>query len=995
MTPTPVRFRPLSRSLLSIALAGCMAVAAPAALAQSTAATIRGQVMVDSAPATEARVTATNTATGLTRSVGVGASGSYTLAGLPPGTYRLQVEAGGQSASQTVTVAVGQTATLDLGVGGLAENATAGEATDMATVQVTAAAVEPRTSEVATYISRKQIESLPQGTRNFLAFADTVPGMLFQQDGNGNTKLRSGGQSANAINIFIDGIGQKSYTLPGGVPGQDTSRGNPFPQSAIGEYKVITSNYKAEYDQVSSAAIVAATRSGTNEFEGGFFWDRTGSDWRARTPAEERSGEKVDSKEEQYGVSFGGPLLQDRLHFFAAYEAKEYVTPKTLELGAPSRYDVSAVPPDLLAGLGAANSPFKQDLFFGKLSWSVNDYNLVELSAQVRDEEETIRNDGAFTRDRASNIKNEVARYDLRWQYSGERWLNDLHVTYEDTSWSPQPLIGGNGYVLTVSDLGTPGERSNTQTVVSAGAGSNNQDKGQKGYSIQNDLSFTGWEGHNLKMGVKFKQVDVNATERNFSNPQFYYDIDLSTVQPYRVEFGQGIPGTSQGFTTSDNKQFGIYVQDDWNVNDRLTLNLGVRWDYETTPAYEDHVTPADLAESMRAWPNWQNSDIDIENYISTGNNRDAYQGAWQPRLGFSYDFGADQRHVLFGGAGRSYDRNLFDSLQKEQQTISYAAPYRVNFVDADGVCRNASGCLPWDPAYLQPGGTDALSGLATREYYVINNDLKVPYSDQFSLGFRKAWEFGETVWNSEIAVAHIRSQDGVAIRLANRRPDGSFFPPGAQWGTPWDFDPPFGRLILVDNALETRTNTVLAKMDKPYTNSSGWGVTLAYTYTDAKRNSAEEGAAAFEYPDVTYYGWLPVAPVPRHRLVGTAIWDGPGGITWSGKVVLESMKNRIGTNCLSDRLPGDGDCFIDSYRPDGSVGLFQLDLAAAKVWHPSDDISFRVRADVLNVTDRRNWNAYDDWWGSDGVANANWGTHSDGIQLPTRTFKLSFGIDW
>src|SRR5690606_13030811 len=150
------------------------------AFAQSTSATIRGQVSVDSAPATDAKVTATNTATGLTRSVQAAANGSYNLAGLPPGTYRIDVDASGQSSSRNVTVAVGQTATLDLGVGGVAETGPVGEATDLDAVVVTAQALaETRTSEVATYVSQKQIESLPQGTRNFLAFADTVPGMQF------------------------------------------------------------------------------------------------------------------------------------------------------------------------------------------------------------------------------------------------------------------------------------------------------------------------------------------------------------------------------------------------------------------------------------------------------------------------------------------------------------------------------------------------------------------------------------------------------------------------------------------------------------------------------------------------------------------------------------------------------------------------------------------------------------------------------------------------
>src|SRR5690606_21189553 len=132
------RYTRHNRTLLACALASCMLLAAPQALAQSTAATIRGQVSVDSAPAGGATVTATNLATGLTRSGTSSASGSYNLAGLPPGTYRLDVTANGQTSSQNITVQVGQTATVNLGVGGVAETATAGDATTLDTVSVTA-----------------------------------------------------------------------------------------------------------------------------------------------------------------------------------------------------------------------------------------------------------------------------------------------------------------------------------------------------------------------------------------------------------------------------------------------------------------------------------------------------------------------------------------------------------------------------------------------------------------------------------------------------------------------------------------------------------------------------------------------------------------------------------------------------------------------------------------------------------------------------------------
>ena len=109
----------------------------------------------------------------------------------------------------------------------------------------------------------KQIEALPQNSRNFLAFADTVPGMVFSDNGS-EARLRSGAQSANSINVFIDGVGQKNYVTPGGLTGMDDSPGNPFPQGAIGEFKVVTNNMSAEYGRAAGATINVSYRSGTN-----------------------------------------------------------------------------------------------------------------------------------------------------------------------------------------------------------------------------------------------------------------------------------------------------------------------------------------------------------------------------------------------------------------------------------------------------------------------------------------------------------------------------------------------------------------------------------------------------------------------------------------------------------------------------------------------------------------------------------------------------------
>lgn len=1002
--PYILRRRPTLK-LLACALASCLAMAPPLAMAQSTSAILRGQVTTDAAPAAAARITATNLATGLTRSVQAGSDGNYTLAGLPPGTYRIDVAAGGSSSSRTVTLAVGQSATLDLAVGGT--GAAAG-VTTLGTVEVIGIALpETKTSEVATYVSQKQIEALPQGSRNFLAFADIVPGMIFDTKGDGSTQLRSGAQSANGINVFIDGIGQKNYVLKGGIGGQDGSRGNPFPQLGIGEYKVITSNYKAEYDQISSAAVTAVTKSGTNEFHGEIFWDKSGiRDWREPTPAEERRGGIKDpSGEEQYGGAIGGPIIQDRLFFFATYEAKGFQIPRTVSLGGGLRPGTQ-IPAEAIALIGPTSTPFDEDLWFGKLTWQPGDAHLIELSAKRREETEIKDIGGQNTRSYGKTNINESTRIDLRHQWSGENWLNDAHITMEDESFNPRAITLAPGLNL---------QNANRGTILNIGGGQDFQDKGQKGWGFQDDLTFTGFEGHTMKMGFKYKSVEINAFEQQPFNPQFRIDLDnqqagnttLASLVPYEVRFGAPLPGVGDRNIQSTNKQYGVYFQDDWEVNEKLTLNLGLRYDYERTPGYENYVTPANLVTALRGWSNIHNAnvDYDIENYISNGSNRDAYKGAWQPRLGFSYDLFADQRHVIFGGAGRAYDRNLFDYIALEQSKSTYPS-YTVQFNTPGHPCTVGVGlCFNFDPSFYNNERLYALVAANPNlgsEVNLINNDIDVPYSDQFSLGMRNTFKVMAHDWNTSASVVHIRSYDGIIFSLGNRYPDGTFYAPGRRFGgAPFGNPiPGFGSLIKADNGVETRLNQLLLSADKPYSASSPWGVTLAYTYTDGEENRSEAANSdehyVFDYPNLNDHPWVESIGISKHRFVGTGIVDF-WGLTFSTKLTLASPVAKNVLNCLAPVAPGVDGCgngtFEAGYFDDARFR--QWDIALQKQWDTGTDIKFRVRADVFNVTNARNWTSFEFFRGINNVQNPNYGMHNDDIALPTRTFKLSVGMEW
>lgn len=983
---------------LRAAIASCLLATVPSAFGQSASATLRGQVTAEAQPAGQATVRATNTQTGLTRSVQTDAGGGYSLSGLPPGEYRIEATADGGSASKVVVLRVGQTAALDLGL------ETQAQPIDTVTVVATHL-YEARTSEVASYITPKQIEMLPQNSRNFLAFADTVPGVQFATSTDGSSEIRSGAQSANGVNVFIDGVGQKNYVLRGGVSGQTLTRGNPFPQLAIGEYKVITSNYKAEFDQLSSAAIVAATRSGTNEFEAEAFWDKTSENWRAADPLEARAGEKAQSEQEQYGVAFGGPIIEDAMHFFVTYEAKEFETPRTIRFGR-------GVAPfgEFAQLLGVRSAPFEEDLFFGKLDWTPGEAHLLELTAKIRDESEI---DGLGDENATSFARskdNEESRWDLRYQYSGAGFLNDAHLTYEDASFNPRPVTLGPGYWLTTG--------SRDEVVFRQGGGEDYQDKGQKGWGLQNDVTFDAfaWRGrHTIKAGVKYKRIEINAFEQQPYNPQFYYDLNNSLTIPYLVRFGATMPGLPERNVVSRNDQFGVYVQDDWELNEHWLLNVGVRWDYEETPSYLDFVTPADVVAGLNTvvpdapTPGMTYAQtlalggVDVNDYISTGASRDAFDGAVQPRVGFSYDVGADERFVIFGGAGRAYDRNVFDYLAIERSKGTFPT-YLRSFDSPGHPCTPGVGdCLAWSETYFDPAALQALVAANPslgREVNLIHNELRTPYSDQFSLGVRNRVELLGQDWSTSVTLSYIESHDGIVFLLGNRYPDGSFRDqPDTTWGgQPWSEGVPgLGNLIIAKNGLETRAGAVLLAAEKPYTTQTRWGATFAYTYTDAEENRSNAAMNdehyIFDYPEVADFGWHASTGVPKHRLVSTAILAAPWDLTVSAKLTLASPLYYDALNCndaSSDRF-----CFFQPFKPDTTFGVRQLDLAVQKDFPAWADLTLRVRADVLNVFNYANPNRYEVWRGGPGEPRNPALGDPTGYAQPTRTFKLSFGLSW
>ena len=240
---------------------------------QTTTAGVRGTVTDENgAPVANAALVARNTETGFTQATSTSAGGGYNLA-LAPGTYEIRIEAPGfEPVTQTIRALVGQNLDLDIQISRTTR------VTETVTVTADAPIPEMKTSEVATNVTEEQIDNLPQSNRNFLNFAALAPGVrTTRNEFDQRQEFSAGALPSENVNVFIDGSSFKNDVLRGGVAGQDASRGNPFPQNAVQEFRVLTNNYKAEYEKSSSAIITAVTKSGGNEFHGdvfGFYVDK-------------------------------------------------------------------------------------------------------------------------------------------------------------------------------------------------------------------------------------------------------------------------------------------------------------------------------------------------------------------------------------------------------------------------------------------------------------------------------------------------------------------------------------------------------------------------------------------------------------------------------------------------------------------------------------------------------------------------------------------------
>lgn len=955
--------------LLVVLLAFLLAVPA---WAQISTATVSGTVTDATGPVPGAQVVASNTRTGFSREATAGVDGRYQLGGLQPGTYTITVKAEAyREQSRTVQLLLGQESTADFR---LTVDAVYAE-TLTVVGEGTPVLVDMRSPEISTNITQQQIESLPLNNRNFLAFAGLAPGVSFTANTDAQGQVfSSGAQDAKQVNVFIDGVSFKNDIIKGGAFMQDSSRGNPFPQSAVQEYQVLTQNYKAEYEKATAAVITAVTKSGGNDFTGDVFWFFQDKGMVAQDEFAIRRGDKKAPYERnQYGFSLGGPIMRDRMNFFVTAERNERDVVSSIVHGsewASRPANVAAI----LDGyeIGTVSAPFESTLWFGKVSFQPSGTQSAELSIHQRDENEIRGFGGQRVREGGSNIVIGTDAATLRHQLVfSENALNEANLAYQNLAWAD-----------TATDLGQP--HRNYINLLDIGSKDFIQDLEQKRITFRDDLSlYADWRGsHTFKVGGVFSNVDYSLTKAAFVSPYFEYRREENWQFPFKARFGFGQPDL-----TFDNTQFGVYAQDDWRIA-RFTLSAGLRWDYETNMLNNDWVTPPDVANGLRTAcrtysqpvggrTEWCIRDLfDVDDYISTGDNRESPTDMFQPRLGLSWDMAGNGRTVVFGGWGLYYDRVTLNDIYDEAFRHQWKQ-YEICFTKDGTQPRDCgSPAVQWDERYLNADAIRQLveSGVTGGpEIYLLANDTKAPQSTQWTFGVRQQLSRN---WLGSLTYANSRSKNGLAWSFGTLPPDTKF---NDRWGS-WVSIPGYAIILRSYDERRREYDGVYLTLDRPRTAGSRWGANIAYTWSKGFQNASLDDGVAFSF-DFLPGNWpmFPSNSDERHRLVMSGSAGLPFGFEASSIVTLASGTPYSGTNCLEgwDKcrfLPNQIRVEPESFLGIDEFGYRSVDARLQWDAPRFGDVKISLIGEAFNVFNFDNFGCLEGWAGAPGEPNPRFG---------------------
>jgi carboxypeptidase family protein len=659
-------------------------------LAQSTTDGAIGGTVFDTngAVVPNAIVTVHNNGTNAEQKVTSDESGYYRVPKLQPGTYTVTVSEKGFAPFKAgqVIVQVGVVTELSprLKVGDTSE-----------TVEVSAEAPQINTTspDFAPVLDQTAISNLPINGGRWSSFAMLTPGVVSNASGFGLLSFR--GISTLLNNNTVDGAdnNQAFFSEERGR----TRIGYSTPKEAVQEFQVNTSNYSAEYGRSAGGVVNTVTKSGTNAIHGeGYFYDRDNV-WGATNPFTKLAVQNPDGSFSQVpykptdwrkmaGFGVGGPLIKDKLFWFVAYDWFHRNFPGTAVASNPTQFfavpaigsatmntfktrmglsdtDAQNLWKADLNGLNSMLGPVPrsgaQNIFFPKIDWSINQKNHASFSfnrmrwsspAGIQTQATNTQGIASFGDDfvketwgvaklnteMTPNLINEI-----RYQYGRDF---EYEFTQQPTPYELSNLVNSPTFT---NPLGLPPQVSITGGFT-FGVPSFLQRPSfpdEARMQVADTVSWT-HNKHNVKFGVDYSRVnDLSQNLRNQFGSYSYssllnYFSDLNKVkscggvQCYNSNgFSQAFGPLGFEFQTND---YAFFVEDDWRAFQRLTLSLGVRYEYEKLPHVFSNLVNPDIPQTAQM-PRDQNN--------------------IGPRVGFAYDVFGSGKTVVRGGYGIYYGR--------------------------------------------------------------------------------------------------------------------------------------------------------------------------------------------------------------------------------------------------------------------------------------------------------------------------------------------------
>jgi len=577
-----------------VVILACLFLLAAPAAAQTTTSTIEGTVTDTSgAVIPGAEVTARGVTVAAERSTTTDVKGAYRLTALPAGTYTVTVAFTGLATrAATLEVTLNRVVPFDatLEVGGVQE-----------TVAVSTTALDPSTSGTGATITPRQITELPVNGRNYLDLLQLVPGVAInrQVDPNSDRSNPVLGERSGNNNFLIDGQSNKD-TVNGG-PAQQ------FNQETIAEFQVLTSGYKAEFGQASGAIVNVITKSGSNLFDGvgSLFLRDDALD--ASNSLDPTRTEPLPLRRYDSSLALGGPLVKDKMFFFGSAERidenrqLDFKYPDTGNAVVNQLLRAQEAPYDVPTDTSETRAFIKFDERLGKhqLSEQVNYTDGAARSFLPLSSANSLpsaRNDTDTTRllvgiGDTALLGNPGNPYVVTLRGAIRRENSETHPSQMDltgsTLFNPYDsarcttancLIFGNLPTVTFGNLRTPQHLDQAYTEFNANA---------------NRL----FGSHDLKFGTNFLRTKVDGADPRLLQNQLFASTDdferfgAATAGPYLLADAGGLTLKDDEIHLANNYT-AFFAQDDWRLGDKVTVNLGLRWEYDSEFEAKDNFAP-------------------------------------------------------------------------------------------------------------------------------------------------------------------------------------------------------------------------------------------------------------------------------------------------------------------------------------------------------------------------------------------------------------------